>query len=112
MSSTAFSSISRSCGRDSLWSQAMRAIVDPREMAASAAQVSVTIAGDTELAHQAAAQRIDIDAVRIAHVRTGPDIECRGEAAMPFFEEWPAQVLERIHQLPSNTGLALATKAR
>src|SRR5690242_11124218 len=39
--------------------------------------------------------------------------ECRGEAAMPVVEKWPAQgFLETHFQLPSKTGFCLAAKAR
>ena len=53
-------------------------------------------AGVAQLAHQAAAQRVDVRAVHVAHCAGGPGVERRGKGAVPLLEERPAQVLERV----------------
>ena len=57
------------------------------------------------------ARSISIGMIEVAEVGSAPVLQRLNQFAMPVFEEGPVKVALVRHQLPSNTGFSLATKA-
>src|SRR5262245_43178279 len=64
-----------------------------------------------ELRHQVARRGIDIAMVS-RQMRSAPGVDRLGKDTVPVLEERPGEKALVRHQLPSKTGLSLATKAR
>ena len=103
-------SASPSCLRQRLAGDAQRAHIK-RTRIAGVDRRRLQPAVAAQLCHQLAAGCVDV-VMRDRQVGGAPGVQPSGEIAVAIVEEWPVEERAVGHQLPSNTGFPLATKAR